>query len=78
MLDVGKLTVCPLTTAVQVTNIIRPVITPSAANGLRKVSQIEVDWILTEHLRHFGPVIGSLDGSVLAQVDIALRRWLDL
>ncbi|KQT33589.1 hypothetical protein ASG29_06050 [Sphingomonas sp. Leaf412] len=73
-----KLTVCPMTSQVDQENDLRPVVVPSQANGLIQVSQIEIDWILTEDLRYFGRRIGTVEPTVLAAIDTALRRWLDL
>ena len=59
-------------------NGIRPLVLPSPENGLRRASQVEVDWISTEAAEHFSPVIGALDDDAMLAVDRALRHWLDL
>lgn len=73
-----KLTVCPITSQVDQENDLRPIVVPSEVNGLLRLSQIEIDWILTEDLKHFSRRIGTIETNVLAAVDTALRRWLDL
>ncbi|MGJ3626104.1 type II toxin-antitoxin system PemK/MazF family toxin [Sphingomonas sp. MMS24-JH45] len=73
----SKLTACPMTSASGAYSL-RPAVEPSADNGLRLRSHVEIDWIFTERTERFGPVIGRLDPDTLAAVDLALRRWLDL
>lgn len=74
----SKITACPLSSTIVGDPIIRPVVTPSDQNGLRRVSQVEVDWIFTEGAERFGARMGSLEAAMLTQVDEALARWLDL
>ena len=47
-------------------------------NGLRRVSQVELDWIYTFWKSDFGDVLGTLDQSEMKHVDAALKPWLDL
>ncbi len=78
-LDVAtKVTVCPLTSHVRGPSGQRPFVAPGPENGLRKPSEVQVDWIFTHPVEFIGGVIGRLDQPTMNQVDIALRRWLDL
>ena len=58
--------------------MVRPLVHPTAENGLRRVSQVETDWIFTFPAARLDEAIGSVDDATLRQVDLALRRWLDL
>lgn len=73
-----KVTACPLTSVVHGSRGKRPLVAPSASNGLLKVSEVQYDWIVTFPVERCGPVIGQLDEDVMNGVDAALRRWLDL
>ena len=73
-----KVTVCPLSSEIRVGTAIRPLINPSSMNGLRRVSQVELDWIYTFWKSDFGDVLGTLDQSEMKHVDAALKPWLDL
>lgn len=74
----AKLTVCALTSRIDVPAAIRPVVLPSPQNGLLKPSAVEVDWIYTHPIDAVGKTIGTLDEDGLTAIDEALRRWLDL
>ena len=73
-----KVTLCPLGSTIRVDATVRPLVNPTPGNGLRRVSQIETDWICTCPLSRLGPVIGTLDDATMQHVDRALRLWLDL
>ena len=73
-----KVTVCPLTSQLRGAAGQRPSVAPTGDNRLRAPSEVEVDWIFTHPVERIGEVIGHLDPPTLAQVDGALRRWLDL
>ena len=78
-LDVAvKITVCPLTSRLRGAAGQRPLVVPTAGNGLSQPSEVEVDWIFTHPTEAIGAVIGQVDAPTLEQIDIMLRRWLDL
>lgn len=56
----------------------RPFIAPVQGNGLTSPSEVQIDWIHTHPREFIGPRIGTVDGATLEQIDMALRRWLDL
>jgi mRNA interferase MazF len=74
----GKVSVCPLTSQLRGTAGHRPFVAPHEENGLRVPSEVQVDWIYTHATEYLGPVIGRIDTATMEQIDIALRRWLDL
>ena len=74
----AKVTVCPLTTHLRGAQGQRPFVAPADGNGLTRASEVQVDWIYTHPREFIGPRIGSVDAATLEQIDLALRRWLDL
>lgn len=78
-LDVAvKVTACPLTSRLGGAEGKRPFVAPTADNGLRDPSEVEVDWIYTHRVGRVDGVVGRLDDATMTQVDEALRRWLSL
>lgn len=75
---VAKITVCSLTSQIDISPLIRPVVLPTPGNGLRKPSAAQIDWIYTHPIEVIGETIGALDEDALTAIDRALRRWLDL
>ena len=73
-----SVTACPLTTAVTGDGLFRIPVTPDAANGLRIASEIEIDKLQAVRRERVGRRIGTVSEEVMATVDEALRRWLDL
>lgn len=73
-----KVTVCPLTTSLRGPDAGRPQLVPTAENGLRQASEVQIDWIYTFDSNRVIATIGRLDATALARIDEALRRWLDL
>ena len=73
-----KVTGCPLTSVIRGTAGQRPFVAPTELNGLRRPSEVEVDWIFTHPIERIDGVIGSLDTPTMAVIDVALRRWLGL
>jgi mRNA interferase MazF len=76
--DPPKITACPLTSELRGAAGQRPFVAPGPGTGLRRPSEVEIDWIYTHRVDHVGAVIGSVDSATLDLIDIALRRWLDL
>jgi mRNA interferase MazF len=57
---------------------VRVLVNPTAANGLKKDSEVAVDNIQTFSRRRIGSVIGRLSSDAMAQVDAALAIFLGL
>ena len=74
----SKVTGCPITSTLHGATGRRPVVMPSDENGLRRPSEVEVDWTFTHPLECVGAKIGRLDAATMESVDGALRRWLAL
>ena len=47
-------------------------------NGLCKPSQLMIDKLFTVPLAAIGEVIGVLEPAAMANLDLALRGWLEL
>ena len=69
---------CPVTSDVMENLAIRPVVEPSAANGLRLRSQIMTDRILAVPRERVRQVIGRVDLLTRARLDSALLLILGL
>ena len=67
-----SVTLCLITSTLRDAPIFRITVDPSAANGLQRVSQIQVDKILTVARERIGSVIGRLDDATLLKVNRSL------
>ena len=74
--DHATVSVLPITSAIIGTPVFRITLEPSAANGLRKVSQIMVDKIVSMKREKIGEAFGRLDDETLLRVNRALAVWL--
>ena len=74
--DHATVSVLPITSAIIGTPVFRITLEPSAANGLRKVSQIMVDKIVSMKREKIGEAFGRLDDETLLRVNRALTVWL--
>ena len=72
------ITVAPITSDLLRVPYVRVLIKPTAANGLRKDSEVAVDNIQTFSRRRIGSVIGTLSSETMAKVDAALAIFLGL
>jgi mRNA interferase MazF len=70
--------VCPMSSEVTAFYQLRPVIEPTASNGLRLRSQIMTDKINTMRRDRVRQVLGSLDAETSEQLDRALLVVLGL
>lgn len=76
--DPIRVTGCPLTSHLRGLEGARPFVAPTADNGLRIPSEVQVDIVYTHPIERIDGVIGRLDGATMQVVDQALRRWLAL
>ena len=67
-----SVTLCLVTSTLRDTPIFRITVDPSPANGLQRVSQIQVDKILTVARERIGGVVGRLDDATLLKVNRSL------
>jgi mRNA interferase MazF len=72
------LTILPLTSEVRDTPQFRITVEPSMANGLRKVSQVMVDKVMSYRRDKVGESIGRLDDDTLVRINRALAVWLGI
>jgi len=69
---------CLITSTLRDTPIFRITVDPSPANGLQRVSQIQVDKILTVARESIGGVIGRLDDATLLKVNRSLAVFVGI
>ena len=74
----ATLSVLPITGEIIGTPIFRITLEPSNANGLRKVSQIMVDKIVSIKRDKVGEPFGRLDDEMMLRVNRALAVWLGM
>jgi mRNA interferase MazF len=79
-LDIGASTilVCPLSTDIQYSPKLRPIVEPHAENGLRLRSQAMTDKILPLRRDRIRGVLGAIDSATSEQLDRALLIILGL
>ena len=79
-LEIGASTVliCPLSTDIQQSPRLRPVIEPSSDNGLRIQSQVMTDKVSALRHDRIRAVLGSLDKEAIERIDRSLMIVLGL
>ena len=70
--------VCPVSSHIVGTQRIRPVVEPSAKNGLRVRSQIMTDKLIALRTERIRQTIGTLEEGICEQLDRALLLVLGL
>ena len=73
-----SVTLRPLTSALLEAPLVRIPVNPSGSNGLHNPSQLMADKLLTVPTSAVGAVVGILESGTLAELDLALRSWLEL
>ena len=73
-----KVTVCPLTSVLKGAGGWRPFLPPDSGNGLRRPSEVQVDWVFTVHVDRIGALVGQVDEAAVDGIDMMLRHWLAL
>jgi len=74
----ATVTVCPLTSQLGGMDMVRIAVSPSADNGLRVPSEIEIDRVQHVAATSVARVSGQAGPFTMRRVDQSLRRWLDL
>jgi mRNA interferase MazF len=74
----SSLIVCPMSSHIDATNRMRPVIAPTEQNGLLVPTQIMTDKLNTLRRDRIRRIIGSLDSEACERLDIALLLLLGL
>jgi mRNA interferase MazF len=73
-----SMTLCPLTSTLLDAPLVRISVQASATNGLLKPSQLMADKLFTVPTAAIGAVVGQLEPPALAELELALRSWLEL
>jgi mRNA interferase MazF len=58
--------------------LFRITVDPSAENGLRRISQVQLDKIMTVNRKRVGGVIGRLDDATLLKVNRSLAVFVGI
>lgn len=74
----ASITVCPITSDVVDAPLFRLTLPPGPRTGLRVVSQVMIDKIVSIPREAVAEEIGECNSQELEAMDDALRRWLDL
>ena len=74
----ASITVCPFTTDPTDAPLFRPLVEPSAANGLRTASRLMADKITTVPKARLGQRIGELGDAATRRLDRAMLVFLGL
>ena len=74
----ASVTVCPITTDCVDAPLFRLTLPPGARTGLREVSQVMIDKIVSVPRAAISQEIGTCTVAELDAVDDGLRRWLEL
>jgi len=74
----ASLTVVPVTSTLVDAPLFRLAVEPSPRNGLRTLSQLMVDKLITVRRERVGAPIGSLEPEPMARLNRALALWLGL
>jgi mRNA interferase MazF len=73
-----SVTVCLITSELRDAPIFRITVDPSAENGLRRVSQIQVDKVMTVARKRVGATIGRLDDATPLKVSRSLAVFVGI
>jgi mRNA interferase MazF len=75
---IPSVTVLPLTSELREAPLLRITLQPSDVSGLRSISQVMVDKVITIPRHRAGGVIGQVPADAMLMVNMALRRFLGL
>ena len=76
--EIPSVTLCLVTSTLRDAPIFRITVDPSPENGLRRVSQVQVDKVLTVGRERVGGTIGRLDDATVLKVNRSLAVVLGL
>jgi len=76
--ELPSVTLCLVTSELRVAPIFRITVDPSPDNGLRRVSQIQVDKVLTVARERIGGTIGRLDDATMLKVNRSLAVFIGI
>ena len=76
--ELPSVTLCLVTSELRDVPIFRITVDPAPDNGLRRVSQIQVDKVLTVARERIGGTIGRLDDATMLKVNRSLAVFLGI
>ena len=76
--ELPSVTLCLVTSELRAAPIIRITVDPSPENGLRRVSQVQVDTVLSVARERIGATIGRLDDATMLKVYRSLAVFIGL
>jgi mRNA interferase MazF len=76
--DTGTITVLLMSGTLVDAPLIRPTVSPTPENGLRKPSQVMVDKAMSVKRDRLGPAFGSLDAETMVTISRALAVFLGI
>jgi mRNA interferase MazF len=76
--ETDSVTLLLITSTLERASLLRVDMAPSAANGLRKPSQVQIDRLMTTRRERIGPVVGTAGEQVMTEVDRQLLSFLSL
>jgi len=76
--ELPSVALCLITSTLRDAPIFRITLDPSPANGLQRVSQIQVDKIMAVARERIGGVIGRLDDATLLKVNRSLAVFVGI
>jgi mRNA interferase MazF len=76
--ELPSVTLCLVTSELRDAPIFRITVDPSPENGLRRVSQVQVDKVLTVARERVGATIGRLDDTTMLKVNRSLAVFIGI
>ncbi len=76
--SLSSVVLCLITSTLLEAPVFRITVDPSPGNGLQRVSQIEVDKIMTVKRERVGRVIGRLDDATMLKVNRSLAVFVGI
>lgn len=76
--EVPSITLCLVTSTLRETPLVRITVDPSPENGLQRISQIQVDKMMTVARERVGRVIGRLDDATMLKVNRSLAVFIGI
>lgn len=74
----SSVTLCLITSELHHTPILRITVDPAPENGLRRISQVQVDKVVTVKRERVGGVIGRLDDATMLKVNRSLAVFVGM
>ena len=76
--DLSSVTLCLVTSTLLEAPLFRITVDPSPENGLQRISQVQVDKIVTVKRQRVGGVIGRLDDANMLKVNRSLAVFIGI